>query len=406
MDTSETIVVHTNALKAIIVGHDPAATATFRDALLARGWLVTVVRGIADIPGAFAEMRPDMAAVFPEQGKPWPGDTAARIRALRGGREVCLLAVMPVGNHAGFMAALDAGYDDFIATDIEPGLAAARLTVIEKRIRERKEHSTTRFQLRHAQAMESVATLARGMAHDINNSLGPIIGYTQLVQRAFEPGEKNHDRLEAVLRSCQRAKQLVDQVLTFSRIGRISKSPVSLADVANHSLTAIRPMIGPECELVCDVPKDIGRIDGDQRSLVEMLVNLMTNAVEACHGVPGSRVSLAMTRIQPDEKMLAEMRELGEGEHAVITVSDNGIGIPPENLGRVFEPFFTTKDVQRITGMGLAVVLGVARSHGGMVDLKSKPGEGTRVRVWLPVNDPVPEPAGASDRPQPPRQQP
>jgi len=234
--------------------------------------------------------------------------------------------------------------------------------------------------------MELIGTLARGIAHDINNALGPIIGYTQLVQRAFSNEDKNYERLDTVLRSCQRAKQLVEQVLAFSRMGRIAKSPTSLSRVAKQALLQVKSQFGEQARIDMVVPEDLPEIDGDERSLIEAFANVLTNAVEAIATKPSARVRFTAGITFLDATGAKRMPELVSGSHALITIEDEGTGIPLSIIDKVFDPFFTTKERLRVTGMGLSVAHGIVRGHDGAIDIKSTEGESTRVRIWLPCH--------------------
>jgi len=388
VDTTPTVIVDHHRFKVLVVDDEAVARQIIRTACELRGWIVFEAVEGEEALAIYDEVRPQLITLdWNMPGLSGP-ETAERLRRHRKGRDAYVLMASARGDASDMLHALRFGADDCIAKPFDPAILQARLLVAEQRINDRREYRTTRSRLKQSQAMESIGTLARGIAHEINNALGPIIGYTQLVQRAFQPGEKNHDRLETVLRSCQRAKQLVEQVLSFSRLGRAERAPVALHRIAVQAVSQVKANFGDKAKIEVQVPEDLPEIDGDERSLAEMLINLITNAVEACATVPDASVRLAIGVTYLDAAAAKRLPELVAGNHAIISIADTGVGIPDEIRGRVFDPFFTTKERQRVTGMGLSVAHGIVRSHDGAIELKSTHGSGTEVKVWIPVHAP------------------
>ncbi len=233
-------------------------------------------------------------------------------------------------------------------------------------------------QLRHTQKMEAIGTLAGGVAHDFNNVLTPIIGYSEIIRLKLEQGSYQDravfDYLEEVLKASKRAKSLVEQVLTFSRtmerkavlqyMHPIVKEVMKLMRVTLPSTTVIKEEIDVGC----------GRVLIDPVQMHQVLINLCTNASHSIGGEHGE-LTVQLGSAPPKDGL----------EWLVLTVADTGSGIEPELLERIFEPYFSTKEKTSGTGMGLAMVHGIVSGQGGYINVESEVGNGTVFRVYLPV---------------------
>jgi PAS domain S-box-containing protein len=237
-------------------------------------------------------------------------------------------------------------------------------------------------QLVQAQKMEALGTLAGGIAHDFNNVLSPIIGYTELARaHAADDAELSED-LAQVSEAAFRARDLVRQILTFSRKAEKKKVPLRVSSVAQEALKLLRPSIPATIEIRQRFEGD-GLVLADPTQVHQVIMNLCTNAF---HAMEQSGGVLAVSVEEQDvvgEK--AGGVELVPGRYAVLSVSDTGIGMDRETLGRIFDPYFTTKEKGKGTGLGLAVVDGIVRDHEGRVAVYSEPGAGTTFRVYLPL---------------------
>jgi len=262
----------------------------------------------------------------------------------------------------------------------------------ERRAREADER------MRQSRKLESLGTLAGGIAHDFNNVLLAIVGYTELVSRRVDDESVQED-LEQVLRAAERGKQLVQRILAFSRQRDLSRSPVRLDRVVTEALELLRATLPSTIEIRTRIDKATPVVFADETQLHQVLLNLATNAAHAMKdgGVLEVRVGTA----QAGEDFAQRHPEIEPGPHARLTVSDTGVGIPPELRDRIFEPFFTTKPAGQGTGLGLSVVLGIVRSFDGAVEIESELGMGTRVDVWLPAHEALPEGAASSEAANP-----
>jgi PAS domain S-box-containing protein len=236
-------------------------------------------------------------------------------------------------------------------------------------------------QLVQAQKMESIGTLAGGIAHDFNNILAAILGYSELAMDDLEKPDKARSELREVIKAADRARNLVGQILTFSRRKEISYSPMELPPLIRESLTMIRSVIPSTIEILQDIA-DTGLIMSDPTQMHQLVMNLCTNAAHAMDETGGTlKVSLRKAVIEPPA---ARELDITPGPYLHLTVSDTGLGMPPEVVDRIVEPYFTTKEQGRGTGLGLSVVHGIVKSQKGAILCRSAPGKGTAFDVYLP----------------------
>jgi PAS domain S-box-containing protein len=241
-------------------------------------------------------------------------------------------------------------------------------------------------QLRQAQKMESIGTLAGGIAHDFNNILGVIIGFTEILLLDAEEGTTLKSNLEQILTSGMRAKDLVWQILTFSRKSSPERKPVHLHKLVKEALKLLRATIPATVEIKysTDTRVESDFIDADATQMHQVLMNLGSNAANAMeeeHGL--MEIKLSHEVLDTDTVNL--YHGLRPGAYEKLTVRDTGSGIPANIIDRVFDPFFTTSEVGKGTGLGLAVVHGIIKNHHGDITVESEPGEGTIFNVLLPA---------------------
>jgi PAS domain S-box-containing protein len=241
-------------------------------------------------------------------------------------------------------------------------------------------------QLRQAQKMEALGTLAGGIAHDFNNILGAILGYTELTLLDLASDSTGAENLRTVIKSSHRARDLVKQILAFSRMSGQEHRPLQLGHLFKEALRLLRASIPTTIiiEPVIDLHQPEGdMVMADPTQIHQVLMNLCTNAVQAMRPHGGVlKVGLASVDFTPDDPN--RPNELSAGPYVHIWVADTGQGIEPEILERIFDPFFTTKGVGEGTGMGLAVVHGIVQGHHGIIRVESQPGMGTTFNVWFP----------------------
>ncbi|MFN8177558.1 MAG: ATP-binding protein [bacterium] len=232
--------------------------------------------------------------------------------------------------------------------------------------------------------MEALGTLAGGIAHDFNNILMAILGNAQLAVAKIPPGTPGRENLQPVLTSGQRAKELVAQILDFSRVDPVRREPVDVGAIVQEAAEFLRPVLPAGVRLKLDVPPEPIRAVASGTQIYQVLVNLGTNAVHSMKE-RGGEVRLGLRAVHVEGEDVRRHPQLEKGPHAEITVSDDGHGIAAPVRARIFDPFFTTKEVGQGTGMGLAVVWGIIASHGGAIDVDSEPDRGSTFRVLLPI---------------------
>ena len=254
---------------------------------------------------------------------------------------------------------------------------------ITERKRAEEEKKRLEAQLAQAQKLESIGTLAGGIAHDFNNILAAIIGYTELALDHESDPMDARSELKEVLKAGNRARDLVRQILAFSRQTETKHSPLALQTVIKETIKMMRSVIPTTIEIRQNLI-DSGIVMSNPTQIHQIMMNLCTNAVHAMDKTGGVLdVSLKRVVLNGDDAI----HDLRPGPYLRLSVSDNGHGIIPEVTARIFDPFFTTKEVGQGTGLGLSVVHGIVKSHGGGIRCKSKPGEGTIFDVYLPEID-------------------
>ncbi len=260
------------------------------------------------------------------------------------------------------------------------------ILTIARDIRERKEaekeKALLQAQLRQAQKMEAIGTLAGGIAHDFNNILTPISGYTELALRKIPTESKVRNNLEQVLNAVRRAKSLVQQILTFSRREGQKKFPLQIQSILKEALKLLRASLPAMIEIRTNINAS-GNVVADPTQIHQIILNLCTNAHYAMRETDGILdISLADVELNTQEAKITP--GLNPGPYVKLTVSDTGCGMDKKVLERIFEPYFTTKPEGEGTGMGLSVVHGIVQGHGGDITVNSTPGEGTIFTVYLP----------------------
>ncbi len=237
--------------------------------------------------------------------------------------------------------------------------------------------------LRQSEKMESLGRLAGGIAHDFNNILAAVLGYGELLLGEALPGSEAHEGLQHIVHSSQRARDLVRQILAFSRKADVEHVPLDLRALVVDGIRLLRASIPSTIELRERVSSAPMVVSGDASQLSQILLNLGSNAEYVLRGESEAYLDVELTRVML-EGARARSLELPKGEYALLTVRDSGRGIPADVVDKIFEPFFTTKPVGEGTGMGLAVVHGIVVAHGGNVRVESSP-SGTAFEILIPI---------------------
>lgn len=240
-------------------------------------------------------------------------------------------------------------------------------------------------QLIQAQKMEAIGTLAGGIAHDFNNILGGIMGYAELAKMQLDDKVEAAHKIDQVLNSGARAKDLVQRILSFSREQDIERRPIQARVVVEEVLKFIRAALPTTIEIRKEIRSDNDTILADPTQLHQILMNLCANAQHAMREKGGS-LTVALDSESLDAQAInARHLRLSAGDYLKITVADTGIGIPAKCIDQIFDPYFTTKKRGEGTGLGLAVVMGIATAHGGTANVISEAGKGTCFEIYLPL---------------------
>jgi PAS domain S-box-containing protein len=241
------------------------------------------------------------------------------------------------------------------------------------------------MQLRQTQKMEAIGTLAGGIAHDFNNILLAIFGYSELALTQLEKGSPLRRHLQNILIASERAKNLVYQILAFSRQGEQELRPIQVKTTVREALKLLRASLPSTIDINNKIQSN-SVVMGDPTQIHQVLMNLCTNAGYAMQK-SGGELSIELSEVTLDAEFAAIHQDVAPGLYVKLTVSDTGEGIPSEILPRIFEPFFTTKDKSKGSGWGLSVVHGIVKKHGGTVIVESELGKGSTFIVYLPVTE-------------------
>ncbi len=260
------------------------------------------------------------------------------------------------------------------------GVVTSALGVIVP-VTERKVLEAKLLQVRK---MESMGTIAGGIAHDFNNILGIIIGNTELALEEIPEQAPSHSHLMEISQAGNRAKEVVRHLLSIGRKTEMKEESVKIRSLVEETAGLLSPTLPPSMDIRLEIPEALPAINGDPVQLKAVLTHLCTNAFQSMEERGGTLTITADTR-ELHAWETPKFIELSPGTHLRLRVRDTGHGIDPEISGRIFDPYFTTKEVGNGSGMGLAVVHGIVKSHGGAVSVRSVPGKGTAVDILLPV---------------------
>jgi signal transduction histidine kinase/CheY-like chemotaxis protein len=256
---------------------------------------------------------------------------------------------------------------------------------ITERKRTEAERVKLEEQLRHSQRMESIGRLAGGMAHDFNNMLAPIIGYSDMLLGGLDPGNPSREGLREILGAANRARDLTRQLLAFSRRQILSLQPTDLCSVVTGFEKLARHTIREDIRIDVRLPPAAVVVRADVGQMEQVLMNLVVNAQDAMPSGGVLTLSLEQTSLAEDPGRSPP--DARAGHYALLCVSDTGVGMEPSVLEHLFEPFFTTKGPGKGTGLGLSMVYGIVEQHGGSLDVASEPGKGSTFRIYLPRDE-------------------
>jgi PAS domain S-box-containing protein len=251
-------------------------------------------------------------------------------------------------------------------------------------------------QNRQIQKLESIGTLAGGIAHEFNNILGVILGYAEMTRDDVAAETIAHRNLNEIIQAGDRAKELIQQIMAFSRQTEQTRHPLQLHLIVKEVAKFLRSSLPSTIIIKTNIRSDTGAVLADPSQIHQVLMNLCTNAYQALQR-SGGEMEIGLENIHIDQEQTRQVNGLMEGRYVKLSVRDTGHGIDPRIIPRIFDPFFTTRSVGEGTGMGLAMVHGIVSSHGGAINVSSAIGQGSLFEIFLPIVEPVHQQALETD---------
>ncbi|MGI9372370.1 MAG: cell cycle histidine kinase CckA [Hyphomicrobiales bacterium] len=248
------------------------------------------------------------------------------------------------------------------------------------------EHKALELQFAQAQKMQAVGQLAGGVAHDFNNMLTAIIGFSDLLLAKHRPTDPSFQDIMNIKQNANRAANLVRQLLAFSRRQTLRPEVLSLTDTLGDLGNLLNRLLGEKIELDISHGRDLGLVKVDVNQFEQVIMNLAVNARDAMPD--GGKLTIRTANISEEESVTVEPSLMGAGEYLLCEVTDTGVGMPKDVLDKIYEPFFSTKEVGKGTGLGLSTVYGIVKQTGGFIFCDSEPGEGATFRIYLPRHYP------------------
>ena len=263
------------------------------------------------------------------------------------------------------------------------------------------ERRTLEEQLRHTQKMEAVGTLAGGLAHEFNNLMTVIMGYSDLLTSGLKPNDPLLKKAEEVRKAGKQTATLTRQLLAFSSRQFLQMEVLNLNDVVDELGLMLRRLIGEDIELATELDPSLGSVKADKGQIEQILMNIVVNARDAMSD--GGRITIETRCVALDEREARQHEQATAGPWVVLSVVDHGKGMDRQTQAQIFDPFFTTKSPGKRTGLGLSTVYGIVKQTGGFIRVESEPDAGTTFRVYLPqVEGPPPAPREEAEG-EPPR---
>ena len=256
---------------------------------------------------------------------------------------------------------------------------------LEKMVEERTQTlAKYERQLQQVLKIQAIGTLAGGIAHDFNNILFPIVGYTELTMDEVPEGSVAHNNLAEILKAANRARDLVQQILTFSRQSGQERKPTKVQYIIEEALKLLRASIPASIEIIHEIDDDCRPVMGDATQIHQVIMNLCTNAYQAMQE-KGGRLTVSLKEVDISYEETVEKIGMQPGKHLRLAVTDEGCGMDASVLDRIFEPYYTTKEQGKGTGLGLSVIHGIVKNHRGDITVSSALGKGSTFQVYLPV---------------------
>ena len=368
-------------LRILLVAANGQTTTRLLEETNASG--VAILEHAVSLPGPSALTTATIDAIVLDTARPDGFDLSA-LDTLRGaaGDRIPIVVLTNDDDEEIVHEAMERGAQDYLTRDrADMDLLVRSVRYARDRLTWRRESRRQEAELLQAQKMEAIGRLAGGVAHDFNNVLAAIFGYSDLLLEQFADDDPRRADIQEIRRSAERAAALTRQLLAFSRKQIMQPRVLNLNDVVSGLQKLLARLVGEDITLDVHGLKDLWAVRADPGQMEQVLMNLAANARDAMP--EGGRLSIdtANVNVQADPR---QRPGLQPGAYVTLTVTDNGSGVAEEVREHMFEPFFTTKDQGKGTGLGLATVYGIVKQSGGSVYVESEEGWGTRFMIYLP----------------------
>ena len=375
--------------KILIVDDDPKMTDSVKAILSVRGYQIETTNSARTALAYLSKSFFDLAILdimMPEMSGFQIMDSLDR-----GNLDTMFIIMTGDASIESAIEAVRKGASDYIRKPFEPDELLIRVENVLRQKQLNDEHKrveiekkTLENQLRQSQKMEAIGTLAGGIAHDFNNVLGIIIGNAELAIEAIP--ENNHVRqhISRILTASTRAEEMINRLLSFSRISDAEKRPLRLNEIIKETLKLLRSSLPANIEIRDKIPEDAFTVLSDSSQINQIILNLCTNAAHAMQE-SGGILEVRLEKETLNSHSISGFDNLPPGHYCKIVVADNGQGIAKSIMNRIFDPYFTTKESGKGTGMGLAVVHGIVKNHKGDIRVYSKESKGTEFHIYLPL---------------------
>jgi signal transduction histidine kinase len=368
---------------SILYVEDEASTREQVSRVLAsRGYQLTVAENGQQGLDFFQTQTPDIVLTDIMMPKLSGLDMSRAIRALSPDIQIACMTAFSDTSY--LIDAIDIGINQFVLKPVEFQRLYTALDRCQEMVELRKRQIKLEAESLRTKKIEAIGILAGGIAHDFNNLLQIILGYVSLARMNAEPGSKTESLLSIVEQTSESARELGTRLLTFSRGGNASMKVTQLRQHLKEDVEADLEST-PAVELLFDLPDDLPLVKLDADQIRRVVTSLVTNAREAMPEGGTLHVSASATTLTA-----ANSLSLPPGEYLHVLFGDTGIGIPPENIAKIFDPYFSTKEMgcQKGMGLDLAICYSIIKHHNGHIQAESRPGEGARIHIYLPVYHP------------------
>ncbi len=394
--------------KILIVDDDPLNIEVLVAMLNDFDVKILKAQGGAEALGIVEKEKPDLILLDVMMPGVSGFDVAKQLKADRAHRHIPTIMVTALSDTENKIKGLEAGADDFLTKPVDQTELKARVKsllkvkgyhdqlqnynqILEAEVARRTQdlqialtrRENLEAQLLRSQKLEAIGTLAGGIAHDFNNILSSIIGFAELAMDEAEKGTELWDDLDQIIQAGERAADMINQILTFSREKPGELRPIQLHLIVKEVAKLLEATLTPNIKLKTRIRSDAYAM-ADATQILQVLMNLCTNAAHAMSKT-GGELEVRITNVADDDRGLRKTLKPVTKTYMEMTIRDTGCGIDPAISSRIFDPYFTTKDLGKGTGIGLSIVHSIIENHNGALTFTSKPGQGTTFKIYLPV---------------------